>query len=187
MDFMQQLGGLLNQYAGGASADRQQARNDFDQVAGVVPKDLLGSLIGPALSSLGGDQVQERVRNAASEMSPQERGGLLGTLFNGLRSSGIDLGSFLGGIGVNSSVAEHPEQASPEDVGKVAAQARATDPTIFERAMSFFAQNPALVKILGTAVITLVMKNLLSNSGSTQHNSGKQEDGLGGILGKLGL
>ncbi len=179
MDFMQQLGGLLNQYAGGGAADRQQARNDFDQVAGAVPKDLLGSLIGPALSSLGGEQVQERVRNAASEMSPQERGGLLGNLLDGLRSSGIDLGSLLGGLGVNPGVADHPEQATPEDVAKVATHAKETDPSLFQRAMSFLAENPAIVKVLGTAVITLVMKNLLSKQGS-------QQDG-GGLLGKLGL
>ena len=36
MDFMGQLGGLLNQYASGGATDRQQARNDFDQVAGAV-------------------------------------------------------------------------------------------------------------------------------------------------------
>lgn len=183
MDFMQQLGGLLNQYAGGGATDRQQARNDFDQVAGMVPKDLLGSLIGPALGSLGGDQVQERVRNAASEMTPQERGGLLGTLLGGLRSSGIDLGSFLGGLGVDAGVANNPEQASPDDIARVATRAKEVDPTIFERAMSFFAENPALVKVLGTTVITLVMKNLLSKSGGSDGRSGNS----GGILGQLGL
>ena len=186
MDFMGQLGGLLNQYASGGATDRQQARNDFDQVAGAVPKDLLGSMIGPALNSLSGDQVQERVRNAASEMTPQERGGLLGNLLGGLGSSGIDLGSLLGRLGVNPEVARNPEQASPEDVARVAAHAKETDPTLFERAMSFFAENPALVKVLGTAVITLVMKNLFSkSSGGAQSNSG--DEGLGGLLGKLGI
>ena len=183
MDFMQQLGGLLNQYAGGGATDKQQARNDFDQVAGLVPKDLLGSLIGPALSSLGGDQVQERVRNAASEMTPQERGGLLGTLLGGLRSSGVDLGQFLSGLGINAGVADRPEQASPDDIAKVATRTKEMNPTLFERAMSFLAENPALVKVLGAAVITLVMKNLVSKSGGSDGKAGNS----GGILGQLGL
>lgn len=183
MDFMQQLGGLLNQYAGGGATDRQQARNDFDQVAGAVPKDLLGSMIGPALGSLGGDQVQERVRNAASEMTPQERGGLLGTLLGGLKASGIDLGSFLGGIGVNAGVADRPEEATPDDIAKVATRTKEVDPTLFERGMSFLAENPALIKVLGTTVITLVMKNLLSKAGGSDGKAGNS----GGILGQLGL
>ena len=67
MSFLDQIGGLLQQYSGGGNVTAEQAHTDYDTIASAVPGHVLGSVIGPALSSLGRDQVQERIRNSASE------------------------------------------------------------------------------------------------------------------------
>lgn len=184
MNIMDQIGSILNQYAdGNGKVDRQQARSDYDQIASTVPTGVLGSLIGPALAALGHDQVKERIFNSATEMTPQQRGGFLGQILGGLRGSGIDVGSFLQKIGVSNTVEQNPEQASPEDVAKVAAEAEQTNPTIFQQAMSFFAEHPTLVKVLGTMAITMIAKSLAQRG----NGNGNGATSNGGIFGSLGL
>jgi|GEM_PF-1943836 len=186
MSFMDQIGSLLNQYGGGGGAtSREEARQHYDQIASAVPPDLLGSVIGPALASLGSDQVRERVYNSATEMTPQQRGGFLGTLLNGLSSSGVDIGAMLGRLGIGEDVAKNPESATPEDVAKVATEAQQTAPSIFEQAMKFFADHPTLVKVLGTMAIAAIAKKLSGTSASNGTNPGS--GGLGGLGGLFGL
>jgi len=63
-------------------------------------------------------------------------------------------------IGVSPKVADDPRQASPEEVGKVAAYAKEERPDLFHRAMGFYAEHPTLVKVLGTLAIASIAKNL---------------------------
>ena len=95
MGFVDQIGGVLQQYANGApaGATREQAQGHYDQIASAVPLNVLASVIGPALASLGTPQIRERIQNSASEMSSQQRSDFMQTLLNGLKSSGIDLES----------------------------------------------------------------------------------------------
>ena len=59
MSFMDQIGGLLSAYASGSGATtRAEAHDHYDQISSSVPTDLLASIIGPALGSLGTSQVQ---------------------------------------------------------------------------------------------------------------------------------
>lgn len=161
MSFLNQIGGLLNQYLSGSGAtNREEAHGHYDQIAQAVPGDILGSVIGPALGSLGAQQVQERIQNSAAEMNPEQRAGFLQTLLGGYRSSGVDLSSLLSQLGIRSSVADNPSQASPQDVAKLAAHAHQTNPDIFNRAMSFYGDHPRLVKVLGAVAITAIAKKL---------------------------
>src|SRR3954453_8167572 len=110
MALLDQIGGLLQQYAGAnANVSRDQARNDYDTIANAVPKDVLGSVIGPALSSLGRDQVQERIGNSAREMTPALRGQFLQTLLNAL-GGGTNITSILEQLGIDRNIANHPQQ-----------------------------------------------------------------------------
>src|SRR5437588_9605639 len=120
MALVDQIGGLLQQYAAAnPNVSREQARNDYDTIASAVPKDVLGSVIGPALGSLGRDQVQERIGNSASEMTPALRGEFLQTLLNAVGGGGANVASLLAQLGIDRNVANNPQQASPADVANV--------------------------------------------------------------------
>ena len=161
MSFLNQIGGLINQYTGGSGASNtEEAQNHYDQVAGIVPKDVLGSVIGPALSSMATAEVAEKVLSSASAMSSEQRGGLVQSLVSGFASSGTDVSSLLGQLGLSQSIADNPETATAEDVSKLAAHAHANDPGVFQSAMSFYGEHPGLVKELGPAAISAIIKKL---------------------------
>lgn len=168
MDWQNMIGGLISQYTSGQGATSpQEAHEHYDQIASAVPTGVLGSVIGPALSSLGGQQVMERVFNSATEMNPQQRSGLVGSLLNGFNSSGADVPSLLGQLGINPAVADNPHEASPEEVAKLAAHAHETAPGIFNQAMAFYAEHPTLVKVLGTMAVAAIARNLTASSSNT--------------------
>jgi hypothetical protein len=50
--------------------------------------------------------------------------------------------SILNRLGIDQNVMDRPQQATPDDVAKVAAQAQQTHPDAFNQAMSFFHQHP---------------------------------------------
>ena len=163
MSSLDPISELLRRYGVGDGAEnREQARQHYDQIAGAVPQDVLATVIGPAIGTLPPDQIETRVRNSATEMTPQQRGGFLETLLGGLGAQSGGLRSILDQIGVSPQVADDPQQATPEDVGRVAAYTKQQRPEIFDQAMGFYAKHPTLVKVLGTMAITAIAKNLFT-------------------------
>jgi hypothetical protein len=161
MSIFDQLGGLLNNYVNGQGAQsRQEARDHYDQIYPNVPQDTLGSIIGPALASLGTQQVRERVYNSATEMNPQERGDFLQTLLSGFLNSGVSLPGLLGQLGVNQEVTRNPALASPDDIAKLTTYAQETNPSVFHQAMRFFASHPELTKVLGRMAMSAIIGRL---------------------------
>ena len=90
MSFLNSIGGLFGQYlSGNPATSTDEAHEHYDQVTSAVPSSILGSAIGPALKSLAVEEVQQHILNSASQMSPEQRGGLLQSLLGGLTSSGL--------------------------------------------------------------------------------------------------
>lgn len=163
MSTLDPISELLRRYGvGDGASNREEARQHYDQIARAVPEDILASVIGPAVGSLPSDQIETRVRNSATEMTPEQRGGFLETLLGGLGAQSGGLRSVLDRIGVSPQVAEDPQAATPEEVGKVAAYAKQERPDVFHQAMGFYAKHPALVKVLGTLAISAIAKNLFT-------------------------
>ena len=162
MGFLDQIGGVLEQYSSGANGNvpREQAHEHYDQIAKTVPHDVLGSLIGPALASLGGGQVEERIRNSASQMSPDIRSQFLQKLLGAVSAAGGNGSSLLSRLGLNPSLAQQPQQASADDVAKVAGAVHQEHPDAFSSAMEFYSRHPTLVKVLGTVVIAKIAQRL---------------------------
>jgi len=162
MSFTDQIGNILNQYQSGATPDRTQAAEHYDEIARAVPPNVLASTIGPAVSGLDSQHLEERIARSAQQMTPDQRGSFLQTILGGLAASGAaaSLPSLLSRIGASPAIASDPAQASPEDVGKVATYAKDNQPDVFHRAMGFYAQHPMLVKVLGTLAIASIAKNL---------------------------
>ena len=163
MSTLDPISDLLRRYGvGDGASNRDEARQHYDQISRAVPEDVLASVIGPAVGSLPSDQIETRVRNSATEMTPQQRGGFLETLLAGLGAQSGSLQSVLDRIGVSPQVAENPQAATPEEVGKVAAYAKQETPDVFHQAMGFYAKHPTLVKVLGTLAISAIAKNLFT-------------------------
>jgi hypothetical protein len=158
MGLFDSIGGLLNQYiSGNGAANTEEAHDHYDQVQSAVPTGILGSSIGSALKSLAVQQVEQHILNSASQMSPEQRGGLMQSLLNGLTSSGGDVSSILSQLGINQSVADNPQDASPEDVAALAAHTHQNNPDVFQRAMEFYAEHPTLVKAMGAAAVSAII------------------------------
>ncbi len=163
MNWQDAIGGMLEQYAGGSAAPSQEEAHDhYDQIHSAVPTDLLSSLIGPALSSLGTSQVLGQILNSATAMNSDQRGGLVGTLLQGLGGSvgAAALPALLSQLGVSQGVLNNPQSATPEEVAAIAAHAHENDPSVFERAMQFYGEHPTLVKALGTVAVAAIARHL---------------------------
>lgn len=158
MALFDQIGGLLNNVMGG-NLSEQETHDHYDQIAQAVPQQQLGSAIGPALGSMDNSELQQRVANSAGQMSPQQKGGFVQSILGGLGGGG-GIGSVLSQLGVDPSVASNPQNASPDDVGKLAAHAQATNSGLFQEAMSIYSQHPTLVKALGTVAIAQIARHL---------------------------
>ena len=165
MGFLDQISGVLEQYSSGAAVSREQAHADYDKIAANVPPNVLGSIIGPALSSLGANEVETRIRNSASAMAPPARGEFLEKLLSALRGAGGNPSTVLSKAGVDPSVAQQPQSATPDVVARVATELHNSHPDSFNAAMAFYNEHPTLVKVLGTAAIAKIAQHLTQNRG----------------------
>jgi hypothetical protein len=104
------------------------------------------------------------------QSSPDQKAGLLNQLLGALGSSGF--AKALGGAGLGgwpqtaqaggSVTPQAAEQVSPEAVQVLAQQAAAKDPSIIDRAATFYAQHPTLVKSIGVGALALLMSRISS-------------------------
>src|SRR5437764_5107192 len=100
MGFFDQIGGMLEQYTSQAQVPREQAHQDYDKIAATVPPNVLGSVIGPALSSLGTGEVEQRIRNSAEQMAPDTRSQFLQKLLSAVGGAGGNAASVLSQVGL---------------------------------------------------------------------------------------
>ena len=167
MGFLDQIGGMLQQYASGANVSREQAHRDYDTIAESVPPNELAPVIGPAVGSLGTGEVEQRIRNSAGEMPPSLRGQFVERLLSALNGKGLDSSAVLSKLGIHPSVAQQPQDASPDDAGRLAAEVHRSHPDVFNAAMEFYSQHPTLVKVLGTLAIARIAQHL--SQSQTRH------------------
>ena len=99
MSLFDQLSGVLGNLAGG-SLSTQETNDHYDQLANAMPQDQLGRAIGPALSRLGTQDVQQQVTNSASQMSPDQKGSIVQQLLGSLGGAG-GMAGMLGQLGIN--------------------------------------------------------------------------------------
>jgi hypothetical protein len=158
MSFLDQLGPLLQQYAGGhPSATDAEAHDHYDQIAAAVPPHQLAPTIGPALTTLSPDDLRQRISASAAAMSAPQRGTLMQTMLSGL---GPNVASVLATLGLDPSLAQHPTEATGADAGTLAAHVQQERPEIFNQAMAVYAQHPMLVKMLGAVAIAKIAQQL---------------------------
>ena len=165
---------ILQQYADPAHARPDQVNAHFDQVAQQASPQDLGRGVAEAFRSDATPPFEQMIGSLFSQSNPQQRAGILNQLAPALGGGGGGglssiLGAVLGGAlggGGSAPAPITPEQASqvsPADVTAMAAQARAKDPSIMERAGQFYAQHPDLVKGLGAAALAIALGKMHSS------------------------
>jgi hypothetical protein len=171
MDWMKQLGGILEQYNGAQpDAAPQTVDDDFDQLAQNAPNSAIADGLSAAFRSDQTPAFGQMVSQMFGNADGQQRAGILNTLMQALgptiisqiltRGGGLSgLTGLLGG-GQSEVTPEQAAQIPPEAVEQLAAKAEQEDPSIIDRLSGFYAEHPTLVKSLGAAALTIALAKI---------------------------
>jgi hypothetical protein len=170
MGWMNQLGGLLEQYAGmGAAQAPNTVHDDFDQLAQSAPQPALANGLAAAFRSDQTPAFGSMVGQLFGQSNGNQRSGILNTLISTLgpsivgqflaRRGASGLGSLLSG-GQTSVTPEQAQQIPPEAIEELAAHAEKKDPSVIDTISNFYAEHPTLVKSLGAAALTVALAKI---------------------------
>jgi hypothetical protein len=175
MSWMNQLGGLLEQYAGGTQPAPNEVHDHFDQLAQAAPRSALADGLASIFNSNQTPPFENMVGQLFANSNGQQRAGLLNTL---LASAGPALlsqavssgdGGRLAGLagllgGGTNVTPEQAQQVAPEDVQQLAAAAAQSNPSVIQEVGNFYSAHPTLVKTLGTAALSLLLAKVAQRS-----------------------
>jgi hypothetical protein len=158
---------LLNRYADVTpGTEMPGVENHFEQVAREAPPEEVADGIAHAFRSEQTPPFENMVGQLFGRSDPQQRAGMLGQLLQGLSPAILGsvasgpLGSLLRG---NRRSTVRPDEANaidPRDVQDLARQAQQSNPSIVERMSQFYAQHPQLVMNLGSAALSIAMRQM---------------------------
>ena len=165
MSWMDDIGGLISQFAGGQTPSPQQAEQHFDQVAQAAPTGALASSLADAFRSNETPAFGQLASQLFNNSNGQQKAGLLNTLLEAagpaLMSGGAaGILSQLTGGGQHPVTPEQAQQVPPEVVNQLATHAEQHNPSIVDSVSGFYAEHPTLVKTLGGAVLAVALGKL---------------------------
>ena len=158
---------MLKQYMGGSSPTSEaDVHQHFDQAAQSVPQSTLADALSHAFRSDQTPAFGQMISSMFSQSNGEQKAGMLNQLLSSVGpgalasvAGGGILSSLLAG-GTKQLTPEQAQSVSPETVQQLASHAEQADPSIVERASSFYAQHPTLVKTLGAGVLSIAMAKL---------------------------
>ncbi|MBV8807768.1 MAG: hypothetical protein JO033_03765 [Acidobacteriaceae bacterium] len=154
------LMGLLEQYTNPGTANTGNAEQDFEQVTQTASQSHLASGLAEAFRSNETPPFGQMLSTLFSNSDGQQRAGILNHLLGSI-GPGAGSGLLANLLGGGSQVtAQQVQQVPPETVRQLAEQAEKNDPSIIDRASSFYAQHPTLVKTLGASSLALIMSRM---------------------------
>jgi hypothetical protein len=166
MDWMQQIGGVLNRYAQGRG-DHLQAASDFDHIAQGAPRDVLGAGLADAFRSDQTPPFASMLSQMFGQSGGTQRAGVLNALITSLgpmvvsrilaQRNSAAAARVQAGTLIPADIAD---QIKPEDVEALAAEAERKDPSVVDRLGQFYADQPALIKGLGGAALVVAMAKI---------------------------
>jgi hypothetical protein len=170
MSWLDQVGGLLQQYAGTATAKAPDTvENDFDQFTQSAPPSAIADGLAHAFRSDQTPAFGQMAAQMFGNSNGQQRAGILNTLISSLgptvlaqilnRSGSSVLGGLFGG-GRKEITPEEAEQIPAAEVQEIAAEAEKRDPTIIDQFSDFYAQHPTLIKTLGSMALTIALAKI---------------------------
>ncbi len=158
----------LIKHAGSGKAATSDVHLAYDEAAKTLPQATLAEGIAGVFKSDQTPSFEEMVSGLFGNSDPNQKAGLLNQVLGALGPSGISQalgsgGALAGLSSVLSGGSVTPQQAGqvpPKAVQALAQQAVQKDPAIMDRAASFYAGHPALVKTLGASALTLLLSRI---------------------------
>jgi hypothetical protein len=173
VNWLDQLGGVLQQYTGNAPQKSQEsAEQDFDQVSTVAPREAVAGGLADAFRSKDTPPFPNMVGDLFGRSDGTQRASILNSLLasagpallSGIlsRQGGGGLGSLAGmlGGGATHVTPEQAQQIPPQAVEEIAKEAEQRDPNVIDRVSDFYAEHPTLVKGLGAAALAIAMRGM---------------------------
>ncbi len=162
MGWLNQIGGMLQQYAGG-NANTGNAEQDYQQVAQHAPPSAIAPGLSDAFRSDKTPPFGSMVSSMFGQSNGDQRAGILNQLIQAV-GPGALAGGMLSRLGGGGTVTpQQAEQVSPADVQVLADHAQQHDPSVIDRAGEFYAQHPKLVQGLGATALAMVMSRMSQN------------------------
>ena len=157
------LSNLLQKYLNPSGAPSADAATHFDQVAQHASPQVMGQGIADALRSDETPPLGQMVRDMFAKANPQQQAGMLNQILSSV-SPGV-LASLGGAAGALKSsggqlTPQQASQLSPQQVQDIANHAEKSNPDIFDKLGSFYAEHPQLVKTLGSAALTIALAKM---------------------------
>jgi hypothetical protein len=187
MDWMKEIGGVLDRYAeGGASRPHDTAvHEDFDRFAQAAPPDAVADGLAAAFRSDQTPPFAQMASQLFGQASGTQRARILNMLLTtvgplvvqqilarrqrGTAASGQGgvLGQILrGGSSAPQVTPEAADQLDPQDIEDIAKEAEKKDPSVIDKISQVYAQQPQLVKMLGGAALAIVLGRMAQKRGA---------------------
>ena len=183
MEWMNQLSGLLGQYAGGQGQASDTAHDDFSQLAQHAPPSAIADGLAAAFRSDETPAFGQMAAQLFNNSNGQQRAGILNMLLQAAgpailsqvlssRAGGSSSGGAGGGLssligllgggggGQTQITPEQAEQIPADAVQEIAEHAEKRDPSVIDQVSGFYAEHPTLVKSLGAAALTIALSKI---------------------------
>jgi len=162
MALLDQFSNVLKQYTGGSNQNLTNVSEHFDQVAPAAPQGALAEGLSDVFRSNQTPAFGSLVGNLFNQSNGEQKAGVLNHLLGSLGPGALSqiagggaLANLLGGGG--QITPQQAQNVPPELVERMATHAEKADPSIVDRASSFYAEHPTLVKGLGGVAMSMVL------------------------------
>lgn len=180
MNWMNQIGGLLQQYTGGPPPQTSNTKSpyppdtvedDFDQVAQAAPPQALSGGLAGAFRSSHTPPFAQMLGQLFNQSNGQQRADLVNKLRSAAAPSVLAQAANRSGSAPAASWVDDQTPVTPDQaqqlpaqwVEDVATHAEQENPSIIEHISDFYAEQPALVKTLGGMALAVALAQM-SNS-----------------------
>ena len=160
-NWLNQLGGVLERYAGNQTPPAQEVHEHFDQVTQTAPRAEVSQALASAFRSDQTPPFGQLISRLFSESAPDQKAGILNTLLSGAGPAIAGLLQKFGAGGTQQFSPADASKLSPQQVEEMATTAEQHNPSIVDRAGNFYAQHPTVVKALGAVVMSTAISHLL--------------------------
>jgi hypothetical protein len=180
MDWMKQLGGVLDRYADpNLQREPDGVHDDYDRFAQAAPPDAVADGLAAAFRSDRTPPFPQMASQMFGRAGGAQRASILNTLLATVGpmvlqqilarrqagspsgSGGGVLGQILRGGGAAPHITpEAAEQLDPKALEEIAQEAEKKDPSIVDKLSKVYAQNPQLVKMLGGAALAIALGHM---------------------------